>query len=666
MPIQAGAIAAGAAIGSAVGGPVSSLVGWVTSDTTAVWDVDKVESGYWAWYKNPILMPPAGAIIDAYARGVITQAGLFYGLRHHGIDWTPEVVPDGNSKAQPYLWTRIVQGSFTAPGVGDATAALVTGRATPEQWDRMVRRAGGDRALWAATIPTAYATPTASELVIALRSDYITPDDFELGLTRAGVQEEPWRGLYKRFQEWIPPPSNLISYAVRDALDRDDALKNRTYDEFPDSLRVWFRRNGMDYPLGITMPVSRGFPLGGTVERPITWADVEWSAHWHEISPTQTYRFQQLFRPGRVQRYVERGFEIEPWTIVDTRRALKLADYPPGVRDYLAAAAYNPIRLVEIKNAVSWALRDGRADGPGSHDWAIDQLLDRGLHPDDAEDTYLIWVFQQQEKERSAVRNLEKAITGQVYREVGAAYAEGVIDRAQAEGRLGALGVSEGAALAYLDLVESKQARTELRGAVRAVKADYLGGVLGEIELRGALLRLGLTERRADHLARLWRLERRTPHRETTSEQILRLLKEGIVTTEEARDRLARLGWSRPDALLFLEDASLQIAKRQATLLAAQERKRAAQERETASAIRRAEAQIRQLQSHLRTLTPVSTLQKWIKKGLIDPDWFHRRMALAGYPRDLADRYLAAAQPNGQAPPAGGDGDEGEGESPNP
>ena len=523
----------------------------------------------------------------------------------------------------------------TAPlSPNDAISAYLRGEMGIDQTLCLCQLGGLDRELALVQIRSARWRPSPGEYYAWTRRAETSEAETQAGLGALGVIDPAEQALVASMHQMLPTPSDLVHFMARDA-DDERVVEEFGYDEeFEDKygakMRYWGKATG------ISDEVMR----------------YHWRSHYQLISPTQGYEMLHRLRPGRVDYYREQlqalgdaEVNLEAFTLPRLRRILGVADYAPGVRDYLAAIAFTPLRLVDIRNA--YGLRV-----PGvTKEWMIDQMMDRGLTRADAELSVGLVDRQIEAKRRAPIRSFEQSLLGQRLKAIMESYEDGLLDDQEAQEALINAGVSAEAAKSAIEIADMRYALSVVAEGARGIRSRLAGGDIDDGQARELLQGLGLGAQAANKKVDLWRIGMGERQQRATSERILRWARRGLITPREARERLRRLGWRDEELLVTMSELEQDLRAAEAKGMASAERTREQQAR----ALEAAQAKARQVQQRARQelarLTPVSKLQAWAKKGIISEPFFRARMGALGYPGDTISQYWMEAtgdEPEGE------------------
>lgn len=639
-----------------------------------------------AYNVDPTRLPDPHAIITAFNAGIIHQETAKTLLRYLGVDWSPNKA-EAAQDAYRYSWYAAGRSLLHVPSVDMAVQGYTRGLLTdaqfdsiakragadPRQWDwvhnlhynvpsaelatsayareiisggrwlDLVRRSGGIENWWNEVIPTYYTSPSSIEILTFRNRGLIDNDEMDALLRRGGMGVDRHRELTKELRKAVPSISDLITMQVREAFQPQLAEELGLYDDSPKDIVKYFEWQGLNWGTGVSARVD------GRV-RELNWPDMYWAMHWRLISPEQLFRMHHLLRANRLDRYRKRGWNVNEVDNEFVKRLLRMQDYPPGLRDYLAAIAFQPLRLVDIRNTLMLGLQD--------RDWAYEQFLDRGLHPDDANVSADLAIRQVEERKKAPVRQLERNAQINFLRGVLDAYRVGLTTRDNARTQLVDSGVSGESADLWLQTIDGRFRIRTINQTLRYIRERYINGEIPDDALVSELQRAGIRDPRTQDYANLWRMERSQRSRIATTSQIQGWVRDGLMSFAEGHERLQNLGWAQADRLLLLADVNQDILRTQQRAAAAADRTRKAQARELERLAQRSQATTSRIQTELRRLTPMGKLQKWLKEDLISQQFFQTRASAMGYSNESIllhmQEALKDAGQNGQAsePPA--------------
>lgn len=177
-----------------------------------------------------------------------------------------------------------------------------------------------------------------------------------------------------------------------------------------------------------------------------------------------------------------------------------------------------------------------------THDAAHTALTERGYNDDDAEVLLKLGTA-----ERAATNH---ALTKT---DVLAMYADALLTRKQAEDHLHTLGFTPVDSDALLNLQDAKVVATNRRTVQRGVEAALKAKHITEADAVKQLMSVGIDHTQALALVQEWESQRGNPTKTLTEAQTVSAAADGIITPQDAYDRLRGLGYSQVDAIILLK-----------------------------------------------------------------------------------------------------------------
>jgi hypothetical protein len=576
----------------------------------------------------PNLLPAPSTLIAAHQMGILNDANFAKLMGYHGASVNLfNGLPIGGD-IYSAGWASAYRAQQAVPMPAQAMQAYIRGVIDYPKYSAIMRRAGSNPDWWEALLRASYNLPTPNEALVLRNRDVFTNADLDAVMLRNGYQEQVYRNAVESLRFQVPSLSDLVHFQVREVFDPAIANRLRLYDERPVNALKWFQWQGYGWGPGFNI-VSDGQNI------PALWADLYWGSHWQNVSPTQAYRMRHLYRANRLDRYAAVGLNVQEFTVEDLRRFLRIADYPPGVRDLLAGLSYLPLRLVDIRNAYFRGARDVN--------WLREQLLDRGYLPSDVEDLIALYDKQKEDKAKSEVdKATRKAVSAGIQQSMRL-YRLGSITAPRFEEILRNFGAPAPSATLVRQGIDARIQGDKIADGIRSIRSGYLRGVLDLDQVRVRLKQIGITDERIEDYVDRWLLALDERRRVASGSQIIKWAKLGLLDPATARLRLIRLGWSGVDADLQLAEAQIAVLKTQAQAILAAQKKEQAFAKEIERLALKSEQTTRKLQSDLRRVSPVTKLQNWIVLEYISPDFFRRRMAAMAYPPGETEFYLAEA-----------------------
>ena len=423
--------------------------------------------------------------------------------------------------------------------------------------------------------------PAVGQIMEGRNRQLVDAGNMHAWLRRLGFGAEQ-RELFDGLRHELPPPSDLIRFAVREVFDPVLSETLSLYDDFPERFNLIMQYQGYG-PSAVGPDAAQG-PLPGR-----SWAEAYWAAHWDLPSPTQG--FEMLHRQVRF------GADGHVFNEQDLRLLLRALDVAPVWREPLTQIAYNPITRVDIRrmyaagiltydqvveryqhlgytqpDAVVLAnfavsLAEPEVDDPFERqrkeltdvirraykrrtidrEEAVDQLVNAGLT--DAEADFSLTV----DDVHLALNPLDEAEPGTrdlTTATIVKAYRLGLFDRAAAQRELEVLGYLPGSAELQLALVDFERAQDLTELQVDVVKERFLSNSISRETAVEQLTALGVEGGRQFEVLVRWELERDRPNRRLTPAEVLEAWERGIFDNDAVIAELRALGYSDRDALV--------------------------------------------------------------------------------------------------------------------
>lgn len=423
-----------------------------------------------------------------------------------------------------------------------------------EEHAECLSKMNGNSWTWGRKLAFAHRSlPTADLLARHWFRFRTTPDEFKSLMRNYGWLESGEADLVRQMHEWLPPPSDLIRFAVKDVFLPDKLGRSQMLVEYGQqiNLKELFAAQGIG-------KLSIRTEDGRTITEDM--GECAWLAHYHNISPTQAFTMLHRLRPDRVQRFAftdTQGQQVVPGPVnIDiVRRMLREDDYNPFWRDRLAAISHRVVTRVDARRiykvggygpVLGMAGFDAVAGGGHIPSGVAERELaenyrDLGYLKDDADRlAYFTATDRDLTISRPAV-NRQKTLLCQMY-------TAGTIDRDELVKRLEPLMQSKPAAELMADNCDMEFRVKRTQAAVRAIKVAYLRGMTSSTQADAELIRLQIPgDRREDYL-RLWQLELKARQKEVTADRFCSWYGSGLIGKGEMMTRLLRIGYDQSDA----------------------------------------------------------------------------------------------------------------------
>lgn len=325
----------------------------------------------------------------------------------------------------------------------------------------------------------------------------------DLRLRQLGVLNQSDQDVLIGLTEALPGMSDLISFMVKDAFDKQLVIDWKLDDEFD---QKW---TGEAQRLGTAQGVSRDTAL------------LYWLAHWQNISPTQLYQMVGRLRPGRVDKNIEVTRET-------ALRVLGINDYVPYWRERLLAIAEHPLNLSDLQQAYY--------GGTLTDQEFRDGLLDLLYNPRDID-------ILMRRYAREKLRRQRFAAGLPTPKDLISMYVDGSIGVVEL---IDALGEYDWEQVRIQDAIagaDKKREQNLRKSIIRSVKKRYIRRRIDRPEVIGELVAVGLPVDSITYLVRLWETDRVTTQKFIPAGQLCTLWTRGLISNDEYVDGLVRLGY---------------------------------------------------------------------------------------------------------------------------
>jgi len=302
----------------------------------------------------------------------------------------------------------------------------------------------------------------------------------------------------RELSERIPPLSDMVRFAVRDAYDDNAVSTFGLDDEFPERFAQDASRHGY----------SRDNAM------------LNWRAHWRQVGVTQAAR---MFHRGLLTR--DQLF-----------RLFKVQDYSPFWRDKLEGILYLTPGRIDLRRMLAAGVIDRQR--------VLRGYLDLGYNPDDAE---TLTRFAEDAATGGATRRNETAA------ELRDEYEGGYITEAEYRTALATLGY-QGVTIDHeVHMGDARRIKRWREKVVDAIAKPYIKSEMPEAEARAKLEDARVVGEAADRLIQLWDILRAPAEKDLTAPQVKAAYKRNVFARPDAVARLTALGYDLTEANALLD-----------------------------------------------------------------------------------------------------------------
>jgi hypothetical protein len=424
------------------------------------------------------------------------------------------------------------------PDVSSINAMYASQYIDEEQWACGIK-ANGFYPEWQRPLVGMMApTLTPDEIVRLIMREGIAPAQLENEIKRARFRDSDRLALWQTLAKYVPGPSDLVRFMVRDVFD-PDVVKDYNLDK-DFELKFFGKLGTPEYGKAVAWAKAQGMDESQFKSY--------WRAHWDIPSNTALYEMLHRLRPDRPE-YQQAITTHELWEVggkigaepfvppvvtrATVKRAIEVNDMSPTWVEPLLDISYNPITRTDAARA--------HEIGVFNDEQLYHAIRDTGSNDRDAK---TLVTYYKQLRDRRIASN-----TGTwTIRKITKYYKDGGISEVEARNLLRPL------------LTDPNQINRVIQGADSEIKADtmlrwikvyrraYFTGELGVAATTQALLTLGVDQQRVNSLTEQWLSDKMGRYREATVRQLMEWAVNNLISVNDLEARLTTLGYSKIDA----------------------------------------------------------------------------------------------------------------------
>lgn len=641
-------------------------------DSAVSWWLNPIKrvSDYWQNAKFPLILPPASLMFDAYAAGLLSDnigdiprdqlPGVFdtmqrvlkfQGIPLHLKGVSKESGFEGFAADNINLWHRIKLLSITRPSISDALIGRLKGMHSKEVSDYTIRLNGGVPADWDSVYASMANRLTVDETLINWLRGNIDDDDFQRLLRFNGVVHKLDQDLAKQIAYQLPPVSDVMRMAVREAFNNQQVVALGLDNEYEGNpiLQSISEAQGIGWveyeaerklipDIAIDGKAVVEIPPRNPIKRrvKINVPQLYWRMHWDYISISQAmeavHRLYKISRYGPSPDVLDvqgRVVEDRVYTSVDLNALLKAQDVLPQQRPVLEALSYLPLTRVDTRRMHAM----GKLDDAG----AYHSFRRQGYNDIDAEN------LKEFTKELTRQARL-KAIAPKAVSAICNSLQIGIIAPEEAANRLVGFGMEKAKADSFVNECRFQGTLQIVKASLSAVKNGFLLGEFTAVVARTTLLSLGFQRFDIERYIRLWTILLSGKRKHVSATVIIDWFIDGIIGIQELNSRLTNLRYPLEEVQRMVQHASLKLEQRTLKLVEQSrdkaeklaEKQRIAREKATEK-VRQAEA--KRLSQFLAARSEAN-LRKWFRAGQIQDTDIRETLRLKGFIEADIDRWL--------------------------
>lgn len=434
------------------------------------------------------------------------------------------------------------------PSAQQALAAWLANRISPEQLRCWVEANNFRWDEWKFVADSAQKRPGMLELLGMWRRGIIDEGTLQTKARNDGWVNQVDVDRFKKLTVFVPGPSDLVRFMVRDVADERNInwveSDNTFRDKFKGPMLDWAKSQGMDEEV----------------------MKFQWRAHWRIPSPTQL--FTMLHRIGR---------RADGSEIVDfkkrVRGALQQDDVHPDWVDELMAINFQLPRLTQVRKLILSGLFD--------REQVMAEFVKRGLETKTAE---AMTKFEMESAEKAFRSN--PLVTE---------FSKGTISEPELRAELAAIGAGDPGIESAISWGRLKMTMDRREKCLASIRHKV---IIGEIDRQQAateaLAQTG-DQRQANDLSEMWECERDSRSKISTASELCAFFKDGLIGQGDFLRGLLRIN-------MPLQRAQQLIARCQRQLTLSQEKE---EERER----KKAEGEARRAQKEAEKISKLSASQ---------------------------------------------------------
>lgn len=323
----------------------------------------------------------------------------------------------------------------------------------------------------------------------------IDETEFNVELNKRGYRIEE-REKIKTLLHVIPPLTDIIRMAVREAFTPDIVQRFELHAELPAEMVSWAKKQGL----------SR------------EWSEAYWASHW--TLPSLGLGYEMLHRD-----------EI---TEAEMQMLIKAQDISPFWRDKLLNISYSPYTRVDVRRMF--------AVGVIGQEEVKRTYLDLGYNEEKATNLTAFTVALANAKERDLTK------TDILY-----GYEVGYFNPTEADTLLTALGYDQTEAAFYRAKADFKRWQAAVKETIKSIGLQYMANQIDQGEVYAQLGALNLPAEQMNRLILSWDLKKKAKVKRLTAETLVKFRKQEVVTDSEFTSEMSGLGYSQRYIEWYLE-----------------------------------------------------------------------------------------------------------------
>ncbi len=314
----------------------------------------------------------------------------------------------------------------------------------------------------------------------------INEDGFDRQLATRGYKSEEISKI-KSLLHIIPPLTDIIQMAVREAFTPDVVQRFQLHAELPGEMVSWAKKQGLSEE----------------------WSRAYWASHWN--LPSLRMGYEMLHRGA-----ISEG---------EMAMLIKAQDISPFWRDKLIEISYSPYTRVDVR----------RMHGVGVLNVAGVKraYLDLGYNEERANNLTAFTVALSNATERDLTKS-----------EIMYGYEHAFFNPQETDDLLYSLGYDQAEADYYKSKVDFKLAQASSKQVVKSIELQYVANQIGQNEVYAQLGALNLPAAQMNRYILAWDLKKQAKTKTLTAEKLVLFRKQDVITDGDFRSEMSGLGYS--------------------------------------------------------------------------------------------------------------------------
>lgn len=463
-----------------------------------------------------LLRPPASAILDCWTRGLLGTEVTKASLAMDGIAFSP----NGQAGGKSWVWDRVRKLGETLIGIDSLASLYNANRVTDGEWSTYLQRHAIRDPNVLRWLNDLRAAPIDTRLCAALVfREIMSDDEWTYNLQRQGIIDEVFIDGFKQIAKYVPGPTELAHFMLRDAFN-PAVVERFRYDEwfdlnFSGQLKQWAKWQG------ISDEVMKGY----------------WRSHitLPSINAAMTMAFRLRNDPNLP---IYQSFpNAKPVSLDDVRYMMRANGMAPGIIEESIATSVPIPSFRQVKNLVKY--------GGWKVSNVISNFRDQGFPDQTATDLGVAYYKAAKSSQLDPAQRIGRS-------QVKEALELGIMEPAEARSILETYGLDIDEAAVAVQSIQVEIDINVVKQSLSAVRRNYLNGTWDQGQTETQMHAMGMAQISIDRYIRMWLLSLQSGRKQLAAEQAKKAFVEGFIQLAELAQRLTNLGYSDYDATILI------------------------------------------------------------------------------------------------------------------